>query len=233
VRKMMWVMLLAAGLVCGGCASFNSGVRGLNQRADALEKQTKDQDQRLASQDKAVNDLTTEVTNLKKMLEELRQQEENQAKTNRMLESRLQMGQGPAIAGNPDGGPAGPGKDRGAEWRERAFNQMAESLKLTDEQKEQTKKVMTQSQEKMRQKMTEMRDAGAFDRDKMRAVMEEANKDAETEMQKILTPEQMVEYKNMREKQMARGPGGGDRRGNNANAGSSSDDRNGNDQPTK
>jgi Spy/CpxP family protein refolding chaperone len=197
MRSSILAALLVMGLVCGGCASVNTAQKELIQKTDALAKQNADLAQRLDAQDKAIRDLTTKVDDIAKIVERLEQQGENQGKVNRTMEAMLaQIERG--AQGNPGGPGAGPGgdlRDRAAEWRERQLAQLSETLKLTDDQKEKVKVVMSQAQENVRKAMTEMRQSGQFDRDKMRETTEKLRNDTTEAMKGILTPEQMDGYK--------------------------------------
>lgn len=93
-------------------------------------------------------------------------------------------------------------QDSNATPEQRAENQtkmMTESLKLTDDQQ---KQVYTLALARVN-KMQELRAAGTQDRTQMRASMETFN----TEINKILTPEQQEKYK--ADQAERRGNGGG------------------------
>ena len=74
---------------------------------------------------------------------------------------------------------------------------LTESLKLTEDQQ---KQVYTLNLDRMKQ-MAEMRNSQAPDREKMRASMEAYN----TELSKVLTPEQQETYKKEMEERRSRG----------------------------
>ena len=93
--------------------------------------------------------------------------------------------------------------DANATVEQRAENQtkmMMESLKLTEDQQ---KQIYALNLGRAKQ-MEEMRSGGSPDREKMRASMETFN----TEVTKILTPEQQETYKKMMEERRNRGGGG-------------------------
>lgn len=210
MRMMAGLTLLAVGLACGGCASVTD-MKALDQKATGLEKQVAALEQRGAAEEKAIAGLTAELAGARKTLEQLQQQADNQAKTNRRLEAMLAQRTertGDSAMQPPEGRP-GAGRDRGVEWRERQFAQVSEALKLTDDQKEKVKAVMTEAAESMRKTITEMREAGGeIDRDKMRKAMEDLRARNTETMKTLLTPEQMEEYKKLEERMMNRGPMG-------------------------
>jgi hypothetical protein len=197
MRSSVLAALLVMGLVCGGCATSGTAQKELTQKTDALAKQNADIAQRLDAQEKALRDLTTKVADIGKIVEQLQQQAENQGRTNRRIEAMLaQMERGPqANVGGPGAGPAGDMRERAAEWRERQLTQLSETLKLTDDQKEKTKVIMSQAQENMGKAVAEMRQSGSIDRDKMRETREKIRNDTTEAMKGVLTPEQMEGYK--------------------------------------
>ena len=71
------------------------------------------------------------------------------------------------------------------------------------------------------EKMAKARESAGDDREAMRAKMQEMNKDRDTKIEKILTPDQVKKFKDYQAKQAAArqnrqgGPGGGGGRGNN------------------
>ena len=88
---------------------------------------------------------------------------------------------------------------------QRAENQtkiLTESLKLTAEQQ---KQVYALNLDRAK-KMEEMRSSQNQDREAMRASMQTFN----TELSKVLTPEQQEKYKTQQEERRNRGGGGGD-----------------------
>jgi DNA repair exonuclease SbcCD ATPase subunit len=170
MRSVILAGLLVMGLVCGGCASFSTAQKELTQKVDALGKQNADLVQRLDAQEKAIRDITAKLADIGKNIEQLQQQGENQGKTNRRIEAKLeQLDRVAQDNAGRDGGPGqppgGPRGDRGAEWRERQFTQLSETLKLTDDQKQKAKVVVDQARENVRKTMDEMRQSGQFVRD--------------------------------------------------------------------
>lgn len=101
-----------------------------------------------------------------------------------------------------------PNDDRTPEQRaEMQTKSLTKNLNLSEEQQ---KKVYALNLERSKQ-MAEMRNSQDRDRDKMRASMETYN----TELQKLLTPEQKESYKKMTEERRSRGGRGGNGPGEN------------------
>jgi Spy/CpxP family protein refolding chaperone len=91
------------------------------------------------------------------------------------------------------------GGRRGPVNPEEQVKAMKENLKLTDEQAEKVKAILTKNQEKQKA----LREDKALSQDDRRAKMREIYSGMEEELKPILTPEQQTKWKEEREKRRA------------------------------
>lgn len=203
------ITLLAAGLLCAGCATPPPDV---SRDIQAIQKQLADNSQKLdASRDTIMKELEA----MKKAVADLSELAQNQQKTNQRLESQMEIIQ--KSLASPKGGPGaqgnlGPLVDAGmnlmTDFRNRQADQLTETLKLDDDQKAKVKAAMEAGHEALRKTMTELRETGKVDPDKWRKAIEDSRSQTDEELKKILTPEQMTEYKKTQEKWRDRGRSG-------------------------
>ncbi len=86
-------------------------------------------------------------------------------------------------------------EDQRKQWEEKRTQRLAEELKLSAEQSESMKKLEIDQREAVRKKIEEMGGMGGFNFEAMRTATEELRVKNDEEVAKILTPEQMEEYK--------------------------------------
>jgi protein CpxP len=92
--------------------------------------------------------------------------------------------------------------------RQQQIDELKKELVLTKDQNTKFDAIYKEANDKM----TTARESAGDDREGMRAKMQEINKDRDTKVEKILTPDQVKKFKAYLEKQAAaranRGPGG-------------------------
>lgn len=101
---------------------------------------------------------------------------------------------------------------RREEARQRQIDRLAEQLGLNEYQKSEMNRVLGEADAARRKAFEEMRAAGDFDRDEMRAKMEELNEQQNQQLGSFLTPQQLEQYQDSRGGWFDRARGG-DRRG--------------------
>ncbi len=87
---------------------------------------------------------------------------------------------------------------------ERRTEDLAKSLKLSDEQREQVKVALVEMYERMSETFARMREEGGSDREKRREAMLKIRAQHEDAMRKILSDEQFQEYQKLRERRRPR-----------------------------
>jgi Spy/CpxP family protein refolding chaperone len=100
------------------------------------------------------------------------------------------------------------------DFQQRRQQQLVEMKKELTLSKDQITK-FDAIQKEFNDKMTKARESAGDDREAMRSKMQEMNKERDTKIEKILTPDQVKKFKDILAKQAAarqqRGPGGGGR----------------------
>ena len=205
MKRTMVVALLLAALAVGGCGGSDEDVAVLKEQAKELEGrlaqleqsngQLKDDLQKLEWQYAALGaregesrDGTREA--VEQVARDVVRQELAAAEARRVQE----QGERREVAVRVT-------RERAGARQEERFNQFAQALELTDQQKLQVQEATAKVQAATMEAFAAMRNEGGFDRDRMREVMEGVRKQHDAALKEILTEEQFEKYQALPENQ--------------------------------